>query len=783
MRRTRVALTLLPALVLTGGVLVGGTLTATPASAAAPVRVLTGSTPETAVVPNDRFTVPDGRQLTRRRVALPLPSTCSDANSSVCDGIRLLNKLDGFDLQPRFFIPFSGAIDVRTVVPTTVYVDGPDGRVGLQQLTFDPASHVLAATTRAQLREQTAYTLVISRSVRDTSGRPLAKGLRVPFGTMSGTTELDRLRKALDNGTAYSQAGIASRAASFTQGSQTTVFPPLLTNETITRKDQKTTDQNKLTSSTVPNLAVAGVGCYAFGSIDSPQFASSDSTIPPTPSGRTPQALGKARIGFAMIVPAGTPPDGGWPVAVYGPGFTRSYFDLFVTSDNNAAAGIATVATDPLGHGFGPASTISVNGKPDFLSYGRGKDLDGDGKITEAEGSQPTKHVTLDSNGKISSETPSRNAVHGLRGGLIQTTVDNMALVRAVEAGIKVPSCPGGNLSVPPAVPPATDAPLAKTDVKYYGLSFGGIYGTMLMGTDPDVLRGLLNVAGGPITDIARLSAFRPLLGDTLRVSHPSLANGGPGRDGFTESIPDPYDKPITAPAAGAMDVQRFLSYATWYGRPGGPEPYAPLERLDPRNGKKDVLYQVAFGDNTVPNITAGNIIRAGDLFDRVTYYRNDRTATSGRNPHGFLADPTLQGRTQAEAQLTTFLKTGDVLNPGPPFFEVPIANHDNLQCLHYPNPQTGSAAYPPPAAGDCPSRPKDAVVPAADTSSGGGSGGSSGNGSGNAVGSSVQADDASRARSLASTGSGAALPATAALALLLGALVVRLRRADAGSS
>ncbi len=779
MRRTRVALTLLPALVLTGGVLVGGTLTATPASAAAPVRVLTGSTPETAVLPNDRFTVPDGRQRTGRRVALPLPSTCSDANSSVCDGIRLLNTLDGFDLQPRFFIPFSGAIDVRTVVPTTVYVDGPDGRVGLQQLTFDPASHVLAATTRAQLREQTAYALVISRSVRDTSGRPLAKGLRVPFGTMSGTTELDRLRKALDNNSAYKQAGIASRAASFTQGSQTTVFPPLLTNETITRKDQKTTDQSKLTSSTVPNLAVAGVGCYAFGSIESPQFASSDSTIPPTPSGRTPQALGKARIGFAMIVPAGKAPDGGWPVAVYGPGFTRSYFDLFVTSDENAAAGIATVATDPLGHGFGPASKISVNNGPDFLSYGRGKDLDGDGKITEAEGSQPTKHVTLDSNGKISSETPSPNAVHGLRGGLIQTTVDNMALVRAVEHGIDVPSCPGGNLSVPPA----TSTPLAKTDVKYYGLSFGGIYGTMLMGTDPDVKRGLLNVAGGPITDIARLSAFRPLLGDTLRVSHPSLANGGPGRDGFTESIPDPYDKPITAPAAGAMNVQRFLSYATWYGRPGGPEPYAPLERLHPRNGKKDVLYQVAFGDNTVPNITAGNIIRAGDLFDRVTYYRNDRTATSTRNPHGFLADPTLQGREQGELQLTAFLKTGQVLNTAPLFFEVPIANGDNLQCLHYPNPQTGSAAYPPPAAGECPPRPKDAVVPAADSSSGSSSGSGSGNGSGNGAGGSVQADDASRGRSLASTGSGAALPATAALALLLGALVVRLRRTDAASS
>src|SRR5256886_13736798 len=39
--------------------------------------------------------------------------------------------------------------------------------------------------------------------------------------------------------------------------------------------------------------------------------------------------------------------------------------------------------------------------------------------------------------------------------------------------------------------------------------SFGGIYGTMVMGTDPLFHRGLLNVPGGPIVDIARLSSFR----------------------------------------------------------------------------------------------------------------------------------------------------------------------------------------------------------------------------------------------------------------------------------
>ena len=50
------------------------------------------------------------------------------------------------------------------------------------------------------------------------------------------------------------------------------------------------------------------------------------------------------------------------------------------------------------------------------------------------------------------------------------------------------------------------------------------------------------------------------------------------------------------------------------------------------------MLHQVAFGDNTIPNITIGNIIRAGQLFDVVTYDRNGRTATNGTRPHGLLA-------------------------------------------------------------------------------------------------------------------------------------------------
>ncbi|HWG94557.1 MAG TPA: hypothetical protein VNU66_10060, partial [Mycobacteriales bacterium] len=388
-------------------------LAAAPAASgqvAAPVAVRDGGTVETSVFPSDRFTVADSAQLTGRRVALPVP-TCTEATRSLCDAVRVLNTADGFDLQPRFFLPFTGDVDVATVTPESVYVEGPAGRTGLQELTFDPSLDLLAGTVRAQLPERTRHVLVITRLVRGADGRPLAAEVRVPFTTMSGTTELARLRAALDDGSAYAAAGITSRAASFVQpnpgdrfspitsGTVTTVFPALLTTENLQRNDQRTTstDPATFTSSTVPNLALAAVGCYAFGSFETPLFARDDSTIAPTPTTQTPPVQGKARTGFALVVPAGTPPAGGWPVAVYGPGFTRSYFDLFVSADLNAAAGIATIATNPLGHGFGPASTITVQGPGTrFLSYGRGKDLTGDGRIEAAEGSQPAIAVSND---------------------------------------------------------------------------------------------------------------------------------------------------------------------------------------------------------------------------------------------------------------------------------------------------------------------------------------------------------------------------------------------------
>jgi hypothetical protein len=222
---------------------------------------------------------------------------------------------------------------------------------------------------------------------------------------------------------------------------------------------------------------------------------------------------------------------------------------------------------------------------------------------------------------------------------------------------------------------------LSGDDVTYFGQSFGGIYGTMVAGADPRVARAALNVAGGPISEIARLSpAFRPLT--TQALASVGLLNGGPS--GFTESLPLKGQAPVLAPAPGALAIQDYLATSTWLTRPGSPETYAPLVR------DADALFQVARGDQTVPNPTAYTLLQAGGLFERASLYRNDLAATASQNPHGFLLNPAFaQAFGPGQAQILAFLTTGATIDPDGAggIWEVPVDDPLGLRTLGFPGP------------------------------------------------------------------------------------------------
>ena len=291
---------------------------------------------------------------------------------------------------------------------------------------------------------------------------------------------------------------------------------------------------------------------------------------------------------------------------------------------------------------------------------GRGFDQDGNGAIDSTEGVNAA---------------PPRSAI-GSRDGLRQTVVDLMQLVRQVEVGMDIDGDGTPDLNA--------------QRIYYAGQSFGGIYGTILLGVEPNIRAGVPNVPGGSITEVARLGAFRPLTGIALATRVPALVNVTPNPTGiaFNENIPLRDTPPVVNDVAGAMAIQQVLDRFEWVQQPGNPVSYAASIRKDPPRGhaKKPVLIQFAKGDQTVPNPTSSAIVRAGALEDRAVYYRNDLAWAANnavpKNPHTFLTNignaAAAGYALAAQNQIATFFASGGVTVIDPdgaaPFFEVPIA-------------------------------------------------------------------------------------------------------------
>jgi hypothetical protein len=594
------------------------------------------------VFPSDRLTVQDARQATGRHVKMPL-TDCARQRSR-CDALRLVNGLDGFDVDPRIAIRFDRRINLkRAQAGITLRIARGGGRVHVDRLVWDGKTRTLYLHPAKQLQTGRTYRI-------DVSPRIAGRSAAARFTTMSPTATLRRMVSSIASGQAYAQVGLspANRGLTIDQA-----FPaPAVTG---LRSVVQTTTAGATAASDIANTATTNAGLYVFGSLRAPSWTGSQGVMEPTPTRRTPRPNEGSRIGFALIVPAGAPPAGGWPVAIFGHGFGRSKYDVFLAADQNAARGVATIAIDAYGHGGGPGSRLEVTTAGGAVTtvpgYGRSRDTDGDGNISFFE----TLSAPL---------APDRNSAVQLRDGLRQSALDIAALAQALGRGVDV----DGNGS----------ADLSRSRIGYYGQSLGGIYGTIAVAANPALTYGLLNVPGGPISEVARLSpSFRPIVAQTLGANRPDLLNG-PGQ-GFTEDQPLPGDPPVSRPVKGALAIQDALALTNWIDRNGSPEAYAPLLRGRP------VMVQAAYGDQTVPNPTTGFLVRAGGLLSRTTLYRNDQTASRGLNPHGFLTDPRLAGHAAAQAQAVEFLASGGkrILDPGGPF-EVPIRSGDELLGIHF---------------------------------------------------------------------------------------------------
>jgi hypothetical protein len=656
--------------------------------------------PRGAPFPSDRFTVLDLAQNTLRRVNLPRPP-CAQRPSD-CADVDVINTLDGFNLQPRLAIPFDGPIDVSTVSSRTVFLvrlgstrpGGPlPGRiVGINQVVWDPLAFTLYAESDELLDQHTVYLLVVTSGVQDLEGRPveaapgflkaqeatneagpftLAGALETArasgvdtfrvvaasvFTTQSATSTLEKVRAQIKAATPepadFLLAADGSRSVYPVAGISSIVFQRQVATATFTPVP-------------VPLVALGAfpgaVGQVAFGRYRSPDYEAAGGFIPPTPT-RTgvpvPQRV--ADVFFTLLLPSSPAPPQGWPVAIFGHGFTDNKNNsLFAVAGALAARGIATVAINVVGHGGGPAGFLVVS-RPGSTpatvpAGGRGVDQNGDTRIDPTEG--------------VSAVAP--RDIIGSRDGLRQTVIDLMQLVRQVEVGVDVDG--DGR------------ADLDRGRVYYFGQSFGGIYGTTFLAVEPGVPAGVPNVAGGAISEIVRLGSFRPLLAAGLAQRVPPLLNL-PG--GFDENIPLRNQPPVVNDVPGALPIQELIDRQEWVQHAANPAAYAPHLRRAPLRGvpRKSVIFQLAKGDQTVPNPTNTAILRAGGLADRATYFRNDLAfaadPTVPTNPHSFLTrlfTPSVAAvALGAQPQIATFFAshgtvTIDPDGPGP-LFEVPIA-------------------------------------------------------------------------------------------------------------
>ena len=676
------------------------------------------SSPSTSPFPSDRFTRPDWTQNTFKRVKLPKPDCAVQASD--CADIDVINTLDGFNTQPRITVPFTGDIDLSSVTSETVYLvnlgDTLSGlgfghKVGINQIVWDAAAKTLVFESDELLQQHSRYVLVVTSGVRDAAGDPIEAGRfgrfrHEPDRDDARDHELMDYRKALLDGehsarsarhrvvalSLFTTQSISAdlhkiqrqiqrsnpAPASFmigNGGAVRAVFP-VATLAGIQWNQQTSTAAPLFTSSFVPtpalNVIAGSVGRIAFGKFSSPDYQNAAKVIPATGTlTGHPAPQGSNELVFELFLPSGPRPAGGWPVAIFGHGFTDSMYGApWTVASVFASKGIATIAISVVGHGGGALGTLNViptAGAPVVVpSGGRGIDQDGDGAIGSTEGVNAAAPQTI-----ISS-----------RDGLRQTVVDLMQLVRQIQVGIDV----DGDGSVD----------LDKNRIYYAGQSFGGIYGTIFLGVESGVKAGVPNVPGGSITEVARLGVFRFLTALALATRQPQLLNLPPTPGvpfpfnlNYNENIPLRNLPPRVNNVPGASAIQLVFDRNEWVQQTGNPVAYAPYIRKQPLHGNaaKSVIVQFAKGDVTVPNPTTTAILRAGDLADRATFFRNDlayaaTAAAIPKNPHTFLTNIGIAAAAPfavaAQTQIALFFASDGALVIDPDgagaFFETPIA-------------------------------------------------------------------------------------------------------------
>lgn len=662
-----------------------------PAAFSATTVLFAPADPATGPFPTDYLTLPDPLQKTGIRINLPLPD-CT-RQYTACQETGLLEQMDGFSIRARAAVRFSAAITPATLAGGLMYValdnltneepgaHTPGQLIPVDQVIYDPSTNTAYAKPFSALDQHRHYALIVTDSVQDTSGAPVAASTafqaclndsspycaalagalaRVPissqhivaaslFTTMSATGWLERARATLP---------YVPPVVMFAQPQSTFAIASLAG---ITLHEQTGVNPVRFTDLSLPlnSTLLNGLDRVVIGSYESPNFLSADQSIPPAPTNpglAVPTAVNQ--VGFNALLPSTPKPPNGYPVVVFGHGFGDSRFGgPTAAAPSLARAGLATIAIDAVGHGFGPESSVTFTDTQGHSvtinALGRSIDLNGDGVIESNEGCALTAPIA-----------------YGTRDCFRQTAVDLMQLVRIIRQGLDL------NGDGKPDLDP--------NQIYYAGDSLGAMYGTMLVAVEPSIRASALIVGGASTIDIARWSpAYHELSVEALSQRTPSLLNLP---NSYNEDYALPGNPPHVTTVPGAIPIQQTFEMWEWLGMSGDPMAFAPHLKLSPLAGVTPgpVLIQFARTDMTVTNPANSELIRAAGLQSSTWEYRHDIARgidpTLPLDPHPFfelfvslggtgIELPGLDGLAislDAQNQAAAFLASGGASTPDP---------------------------------------------------------------------------------------------------------------------
>ena len=670
------------------------------------------SVPGVGPFPTNSLTVASTSQKTGLQVNLPLPSGCNIGSiSTECINTQLLNQLDGFSVNPRIRVCFSGPVDTSTLGAgiriTAVDRAGPS--IGINQVIFDAVGNCVYAKPDQVLDQQTRYLLTVSSAVKDADGESLTadkgfsdcvangnsgycRALSSAIGQLSngggnngGDGEFDNQQQNGQGDFVSASLFTTLSATSWLQGARAQVNQnpgpsPVLPAGLVSAFDLSAVKSITWMPDTgaagvnydqaLPLSVLAGVGKIAFGLYLSPLYLNTSGpqagTISTTPTNKPiapPSML--IPVSFHVFLPAGNVPKGGFPVIIYGHGLGDSQFGAPTFAAGTwAQKGFATLAIEIVGHGFGPKGMTKItpnSGTPFMVATpGRGIQFSA-APIGPSDGCIPPN--------ALATRDCSR-----------QTAVDLFALMRTIK------DTNGLGLKLNPE------------RVYYTGQSFGSFYGTLFEAVEPNIGAGTLNSGGASQIDVARLSPIARQIGAAYLGSFtPSLLNVPPAKSQayFHDSFNDEYvyrGQVITDSVPGALGIQAALEEADWLGMLGDPLSYAAHLRTAPLSGVsvKPILVQFGLGDLEVPNPAGSALVRAGMLGASTWLLRTDLAARIDPRilgvlqpnvpypiyPHRFLSNPTLFDPMSpplataigvaAQKQIAGFFASGGTVVPNP---------------------------------------------------------------------------------------------------------------------